>query len=91
MLRPTGSRFYSEQTGIDKVAIVRDAVSRDSRAAFAGDGPPDLPAARLVKSASLFARGWLAGALSDAGERFHPLTTWAQLADQLLSSPALTQ
>jgi 2-hydroxy-3-keto-5-methylthiopentenyl-1-phosphate phosphatase len=88
MIRPVTSPFYSPQTGIDKVAIVRDAVSHHGRVAFAGDGPPDLPAARLVPGGSRFARGWLAHALTEAGETFKPLVNWAQLAEQLLTSPA---
>jgi hypothetical protein len=30
-----------------------------------------------------FARGWLAEALSERGERFYPFDRWSQIADQL--------
>jgi 2-hydroxy-3-keto-5-methylthiopentenyl-1-phosphate phosphatase len=84
MILPTGSAFYSPQTGIDKVAVVRDALAHSTRVAFAGDGPPDLPAAKLVEPELRFARGWLAQALTHAGENFQALTDWTQLAQQLL-------
>ncbi len=81
---PENSRFFDRNTGIDKVAIVRDALSRTTEVAFAGDGRPDLPAALLVPGARRFARGWLAGELSARGEAYHPLTDWTALADTLL-------
>jgi len=30
-----------------------------------------------------FARGWLAEALSERGEKFHPFEHWSEIADQL--------
>lgn len=84
MIPPTTSPFFTAGTGIDKAAVVRDALSRSTRVAFAGDGPPDLPPARLVPASRRFARGHLAEALSAAGEGFQPLTNWAALAESLL-------
>lgn len=85
---PENSRFFDRNTGIDKVGIVRDALSRTPEVAFAGDGRPDLPAALLVPGARRFARGWLAGELTTRGEAFHALTDWNALADTLLQSPS---
>ncbi|MHC1762787.1 MAG: HAD-IB family phosphatase [Verrucomicrobiia bacterium] len=84
MIPPLESPFYSCQTGIDKVAIVRHALANNSRVAFAGDGPPDLPAAKLVPPERRFARSWLAEALAKEGEAFQPFTTWTGLANRLV-------
>lgn len=87
MIPPVSSPFYSPQTGIDKVAVVRRELARHARVAFAGDGPPDLPAAMLVPPNLRFARGWLAGALAEKRQAFRPLTDWASLADLLVNTP----
>jgi 2-hydroxy-3-keto-5-methylthiopentenyl-1-phosphate phosphatase len=84
MILPTSSPFFSPQTGIDKTAIVQDALAKHDRVAFAGDGPPDLPPAKLVPGELRFARGHLAGALQSEGEAFHPLPDWAAVAKTLL-------
>jgi 2-hydroxy-3-keto-5-methylthiopentenyl-1-phosphate phosphatase len=43
MSLPERSPFFSPTTGVDKVAIVQDALKRsDCKVAFAGDGRPDL-------------------------------------------------
>jgi 2,3-diketo-5-methylthio-1-phosphopentane phosphatase len=84
MTRPTECKFYSPGTGIDKVAVVRDALAKNARVAFAGDGPPDLPAAKLVAPEQRFARGWLADALKAEGQSFHPLVSLESLAKSLL-------
>jgi 2-hydroxy-3-keto-5-methylthiopentenyl-1-phosphate phosphatase len=83
MFLPEHSRFFSPTTGVNKVEIVRDALSRSDRVAFAGDGRPDLEPALLVKPELRFARGWLADAFKERGEQFHPFTRWSQIADQL--------
>lgn len=80
---PADARFRSSTTGVDKVAVVRDAIQRADQVAFAGDGPPDLPAALLVKPEFRFARGWLANALREQREAFHPFHHWSEIADQL--------
>jgi 2-hydroxy-3-keto-5-methylthiopentenyl-1-phosphate phosphatase len=87
MVAPTTSPFFSPETGIDKTAVVRDALSRCDRVAFAGDGPPDLSPSRLVSGALRFARGHLAAALEAENLAFHPLECWAKLADTLLETP----
>jgi 2-hydroxy-3-keto-5-methylthiopentenyl-1-phosphate phosphatase len=84
MVLPVESPFLSHQTGIDKVAVVRDALRCHAPVAFAGDGPPDLAPARLVPAGYRFARGHLAGALTAAGEGYRPLVDWASLAAALL-------
>jgi 2,3-diketo-5-methylthio-1-phosphopentane phosphatase len=86
---PVSSRFFSQSTGIDKVAVVKDALSRSRDVAFAGDGRPDLEPALLVPPERRFARGWLADALRFRGEAFHPFGDWSEIARTLLnpSSP----
>jgi 2-hydroxy-3-keto-5-methylthiopentenyl-1-phosphate phosphatase len=83
MSLPEGSRFFSPTTGVNKLEIVRDALSRSDRVSFAGDGRPDLEPALLVKPELRFARGWLAEALIERGEKFHSFARWSQIADQL--------
>lgn len=84
MVPPVTSPFFSRATGIDKTAVMRDALASSERVAFAGDGPPDLPPARLVPGQRRFARGYLADALRKEGEAFHPLSRWEELAATLL-------
>jgi 2-hydroxy-3-keto-5-methylthiopentenyl-1-phosphate phosphatase len=83
MSLPEHSAFFSATTGVNKVEIVKEALNRADRVAFAGDGRPDLKPALLVKPQLRFARGWLAEALSERGEGFHPFERWSQIADHL--------
>lgn len=80
---PTGSPFFSPETGIDKVAVVRDALARAGRVAFAGDGPPDLNPSLLVEDELRFARGWLAGELKRLGRAWRPFRRWSEIATAL--------
>ena len=75
MSLPERSRFFSPTTGVNKVEIVRDALSRSDRVAFAGDGRPDMEPALLVKPEFRF--------LPERGEKFHSFEHWSQIADQL--------
>jgi len=84
MSLPERTPFFSQSKGVNKVAIVQDALQRSDRVAFAGDGRPDLRPALLVQPQLRFARGWLAEALTERGEQFHPFERWSQIADQLL-------
>jgi len=84
---PAGSPYFKRETGIDKSAIVRAALTRDPRAVFAGDGRPDLAPSSLVAPGNRFARGWLARHLRQNREEFHPFETWSQIADALLEEP----
>lgn len=83
MERPDAGPFCDPATGVDKVAVTRDALQRSSVVAFAGDGRPDLAPALLVPGTRRFARGWLADALRTQNEEFHPLTVWASLPAML--------
>ena len=84
---PVDSPYFKRETGIDKSAIVRDALARDPRAAFAGDGRPDLAPSNLVAPGRRFATGWLAHHLGKNGEAFRPFETWSQIAAALLEEP----
>jgi 2,3-diketo-5-methylthio-1-phosphopentane phosphatase len=84
---PEHSPFFSATKGVNKVAIVQDALTRSDRVGFAGDGRPDLKPALLVQPQSRFARGWLAEALRERNEPFQPFERWSQIADQLQKSP----
>ncbi len=82
---PVASVFCSHDLGINKVAVVRDALARVPRVAFAGDGRPDLPAALLVDPRRRFARNWLAVKLREIGEDFQPFERWSEVADALIA------
>ena len=81
---PPPSPFTCPETGVDKAAVVRDALSRAQTVAFAGDGFADLPAALLVPAGLRFARGDLAGALRERGEGFRDFAAWSDIAAVLL-------
>lgn len=86
---PASSPFFSPQHGIDKSLVVRDALSRYERVAFAGNGPPDLTPALLVPAELRFARTWLAGALAERGEGFRRYERWSEIA-RMLTGKELT-
>ena len=88
MALPESSRFLSRSTGIDKPAVVRDALRRAPEVAFAGDGRPDLEPALLVPAPRRFARGWLADHLCSEKRPFQAFDRWSQIADHLLAPPA---
>lgn len=77
---PRESAFFSEDVGVDKSAVVRDALARSSQVAFAGDGPPDIAPAMLVRADMRFARGHLAEALRKRGEGFQSYGRWSEIA-----------
>ena len=81
---PPPSPFTCPETGVDKAAVVRDALGRAGTVAFAGDGVADLPAALLVPAGLRFARGDLAGALRERGEEFRDFAAWSDIAAVLL-------
>uniref|UniRef100_I2PWS5 Haloacid dehalogenase superfamily protein, subfamily IB, phosphoserine phosphatase n=1 Tax=Desulfovibrio sp. U5L TaxID=596152 RepID=I2PWS5_9BACT len=85
MEAPLDSPFYCEDTGVDKAAVVRDALSRAKVVAFAGDGGADLPASLLVPADLRFARHELAEALAARGEKFRPYAVWSEVAEALLA------
>ncbi|HWB87471.1 MAG TPA: HAD-IB family phosphatase [Bryobacteraceae bacterium] len=77
------SPFHSASVGVDKSAVVRHALRIADTVAFAGDGPPDLQPALLVRPALRFARGFLADALRRRGEAFRPFSRWSDIASEL--------
>lgn len=89
MRLPEPSPFLSPDLGVNKVAIVKEALKRSSRVAFAGDGRPDLAPALLVAPERRFARNWLAKKLQEIGEKFHPFDRWSEIADILAKEGAL--
>ena len=80
MTWPVDSPYFSPETGIDKAAVVREALGAGGPVAFAGDGPPDLVPALLVPPRLRFARGTLAERLAERGEPFRPFDRWAEVA-----------
>lgn len=85
---PTESPYFTPETGIDKEAFVREALTRYATVAYAGDGPPDCAPACLVASELRFARRWLAAELSANGMPFHPFERWSEIARILLAGGA---
>src|SRR6516162_7651433 len=77
------SQYHSASVGVDKSAVVRHALHVAGMVAFAGDGPPDLQPALLVRPELRFARGFLADALRERGEAFRPFSRWSQIAREL--------
>ncbi len=86
MRLPAESPFFSLEMGVNKAAVVRDALERCSRVAFAGDGRPDLAPALLVKPDRRFAKAWLARKLQEIGEEFVPFDRWSDIAARLLGT-----
>jgi 2,3-diketo-5-methylthio-1-phosphopentane phosphatase len=84
MEMPTGSPYLSESLGVDKTAVVRQHVASGGRVAFAGDGFPDVDAARLVPASLRFARADLADVLQKEGLEFQRFRTWSDIARALL-------
>ena len=76
--------FHHPQTGIDKARVVRDALSRDPVAAYAGDSTTDRAGAMLVPPERRFITGWLARRFAQEGVPHTHLDTWPQIADSLL-------
>jgi 2,3-diketo-5-methylthio-1-phosphopentane phosphatase len=83
---PVDNPYCSRETGVDKAAVVRDAVGRYERVAFAGDGRPDFDAALLVKPEDRFARGWLSQELKRRRQRRHHFEWWSEIAGRLCES-----
>jgi 2-hydroxy-3-keto-5-methylthiopentenyl-1-phosphate phosphatase len=77
------SPYHSASMGVDKSAVVRHALRVANTVAFAGDGPPDLQPALLVRPDLRFARGFLVEALRERGERFQPFSCWSEIARKL--------
>ena len=82
---PMGSPYFSPTHGIDKAAVVQAAQRTGQPVAFAGDGDPDLPAARLVTPDLRFATGSLALALEKQRLQFRRFARWADVAQALVN------
>ncbi|MGA2091129.1 MAG: HAD-IB family phosphatase [Endomicrobiales bacterium] len=87
MSLPSSSPYCSNEFGINKMAVVQDALNQSSRVAFAGDGRPDLAPSLLVKPQRRFAKHWLAKKLHELGEQYQPFETWKDVALQLAKEP----
>ena len=83
---PRQSPFFSPFLGVDKAAVVRQAIRQGRRVAFAGDGPPDIDPARLVPASLRFARADLAQALAAEGLAFQRFDRWSEIAPMLCQS-----
>jgi 2,3-diketo-5-methylthio-1-phosphopentane phosphatase len=81
---PRSSPVFSPTTGIDKAGVVRRALATHDVVAFAGDGPPDLEPALLVRPELRFATGHLADELGRLGEGFHRFEQWSEVARMLV-------
>lgn len=83
MRLPEPSPFFSAELGVNKLAVVRDALKNFKQVAFAGDGRPDLAPALLVLPRRRFAKSWLAKKLTELGEEFQPFEHWSEIAFKL--------
>lgn len=83
---PPRGPYFSHELGVDKAAVVRQALGVGRRTAFAGDGFPDQEAAKLVPAPLRFARGDLAKALTAEGLDFVPYERWSDVARILCES-----
>jgi 2-hydroxy-3-keto-5-methylthiopentenyl-1-phosphate phosphatase len=79
----SSSPYYSASMGVNKSAVVQHALHIANTVAFAGDGPPDLQPALLVRSELRFARGILAEQLREGGEAFQPFSRWSEIVRKL--------
>lgn len=79
------SRYFHPELGVDKEAVVRDALARDPVVAFAGDSwQTDGPAAQLVEARRRFATGQLARRLARADLAHRTFAAWPEIVAQLL-------
>lgn len=77
--------WYSAHFGIEKAALIRVLQQSGKQVAFAGDGRPDLTAAREVPAEFRFARTWLAEQLTAQNLGFLPFERWSDIANHLPS------
>ena len=88
MRLPPPSPFFSPELGVNKVAVVREAIKHSDRVAFAGDGRPDLAPALLVPARRRFAKSWLAKKLREIGEDFQLFDDWHEVPAMLIQQEA---
>ena len=89
MERPADSAHSCRETGIDKAAVVRSFQQETQTVAFAGDGFPDLEAARLVPAHHRFVRDDLAAACREEGLAFRPFEQWTEVTAALSQESVL--
>ena len=87
MHRPTGSEFYTFDTGVDKAAVVRTLQQRGFKVAYAGDGSPDLEASQEVPAELRFARRELAEIFRSRDVPFEQYEVWREIVDALTAEP----
>jgi 2,3-diketo-5-methylthio-1-phosphopentane phosphatase len=80
---PRQSPYFSPETGIDKATVVREALGRYARVAYAGDGVVDYPASLLVPPEFRFARRGLARKLTENEQPFQPFERWSDIVARL--------
>ena len=81
---PTSSPFFSRVHGIHKAGVVQHFIESGATVAFAGDGFPDIDAAKAVPADLRFARRDLADMLQRDGEAFKTYRAWSEIAGQLI-------
>jgi len=86
---PVDVPWYSHHFGVDKAAVVKHCEHSGAVVAFAGDGRPDLTAARIVRENLRFARGWLAETLEREGLPFRRFERWSDIATMLTDAQRL--
>ena len=77
--------YFHPQSGIDKPAVVRDALARDAVVAYAGDSMTDRTGALLVPPERRFITGWLGRKFAKEGVPHVALGEWPEIADHLLA------
>jgi 2-hydroxy-3-keto-5-methylthiopentenyl-1-phosphate phosphatase len=89
MTMPDPSPYTIQETGIDKLAVVKQALATGAEVAYAGDGRPDIDSILAVLPDRRFARHWLAQHLRKAGHKFHSFNNWNDIALGLLNEEAM--
>lgn len=83
---PQESPFYCAEVGVDKSAVVRAALERFDRVAFAGDSSNDLPPAELVSDDRRFACGWLAEHFEKKSVPYCRFQHWSEISGALINA-----
>lgn len=81
---PSDPQFRSPTVGVDKAGVVAHWLDQGFRVAFAGDGFPDVDAAKLVDGSLRFAKSDLAEQLQREQLPFHRFGAWSDIATHLL-------
>ncbi len=80
---PSGPYFHPK-SGIDKPAVVRDALARDAVVAYAGDSATDRAASLQVAPERRYVTGWLARRFVAEGLSHVGFGVWPEVAEGLL-------